>query len=85
LAGESPLEPKHNKRKKPICPVRAAIQEEVVRTLDEYVKLTFRQIEFLESGDHKSALEMDADLERKHGEKERAFRALLQHLDEHGC
>jgi hypothetical protein len=67
------------------CPLRKALQEELVRTLDDYVRLTFRQIELLKAGDDRSAFNLDIDLDRKNGEKQRAFGALLQHVKEHGC
>jgi hypothetical protein len=67
------------------CPLRKALQEELVRALDDYVRLTFRQIELLKAGDDKGALDMDGDLDRKNEEKQQAFGALLQHVKEHGC
>jgi hypothetical protein len=69
----------------PVCPERESIQAELLRAVDDYVRITSEQVELLKAGDHAGALQLANDLERKNGEQEQAFRALLQHVSVHDC
>jgi hypothetical protein len=67
------------------CLVRKALEAELLRTLEDVVVTTRQQVESLAAGEHISAEEMELRLEMKYRENQRAFDAVLRHLEEHGC
>jgi hypothetical protein len=67
------------------CAERQAIASELVKSLDEYIRLTRQQIDLLKTDDYQSAQDLAAELEAKNGQQERAFDTLLQHIKEHNC
>jgi hypothetical protein len=86
---ENPMEPKQPDQtsidEKPTCLVRKALEAELLRTLEAFVEATQEQVKSLAAGEHISAQEMELQLELKYRENQRAFDALLRHLEEHGC
>ncbi len=69
----------------PACPKREALQLAANVILQSLIDLTKQQIDALSVNDQSRLLTLDKHLEKKFGEKERAFGALRQHTKEHGC
>jgi hypothetical protein len=67
------------------CPQRAELQERAMEALRRLNKITHEQMETLKANNLARVLEIDKTLESLFGEKERAFGALKQHIEEHGC
>lgn len=67
------------------CPQREALQHDANTVLQKIIDLTRLQIDALSINDQARLLALDKQLEKKFGEKERAFGALRQHAKEHGC
>ena len=67
------------------CAKRDELSAKAAHVLGVIVKLGNEQIDCLKSNDQKRLLEIDKELERQYGEKQRAFGALREHSKEHGC
>ena len=67
------------------CATQDELSERAMAVLEDLFSLVHRQIEVLKNSDNKIAHSLDENIELLIGEKERAFGALRQHRDEHGC
>lgn len=67
------------------CRVRKELTATANTVLGDIADLSRRQIEALRAGDLNLLQRLDLQMERKFGEKERAFGALHEHTREHGC
>jgi hypothetical protein len=68
-----------------VCPVRDDLQQKAAAVLERIVQLTHRQIEAIKTGDARTLMAADKEVELAFGEKERTFGALNYHREEHGC
>jgi hypothetical protein len=67
------------------CAKRDELSTRAIEVLGKLNHLTAEQIDCLKANDEKRLMELDKNLETAFGEKERAFGALRQHTEEHGC
>lgn len=67
------------------CPKNLELLKIVVANLTKLSELSTAQAEARENGDVESATELDKQLDRLHGEKERSVGAWQEHVREHGC
>lgn len=73
------------KTRMPICERQSQLRAEVNAILERIDHVNKEQMEALHARDDERLLELDKQLELVFGEKERAFGALFQHREEHGC
>lgn len=73
------------KTRMPACERQSQLRAEVNSILERIDQLNKEQMEALKKRDDERLLQLDKQLELVFGEKERAFGALFQHRDEHGC
>jgi hypothetical protein len=67
------------------CPLRNELQREAMDALQVLIDLTKMQQEAIQQNDMKRLESLDLKLENTFGVKERAFGAIRQHMQEHGC
>ena len=68
-----------------MCQRQHELRERVNAILARIDQLNQGQMKALNEGDDQRLLELDKQMELTFGEKERAFGALFEHRDEHGC
>jgi hypothetical protein len=67
------------------CPRREELQSRALEALHNLNDLTNQQIHCLQAQNFGRLYEIDRQVELAFGAKERAFGALKEHSDEHGC
>ncbi len=69
----------------PLCPIRRELADTAADILERIIETNKAQIEALRNADFATLIRYDRELENLVGEKERAYGALRQHAQEHGC
>jgi hypothetical protein len=67
------------------CDKQQELRRAVASILERIDGLTKEQLDAIATGDDAKLMALDKKIELTFGEKERAFGALFQHRDEHGC
>lgn len=67
------------------CPEQDRLSAQTIEILGRIARTSQEQVTALKHGDQIALMHLDKELERLVGEKERAFGALKQHRQEHGC
>ena len=67
------------------CLQQNELRSRAIDMLQNLMRLTNEEIGCLIANDTKRLLELDKELEGVFGGKERAFGALREHIEEHGC
>jgi hypothetical protein len=68
-----------------MCDKQNELRQAATAILQQIDALTQQQLDAMRQGDDVRLMKLDKQLELVFGEKERAFGALHQHRDEHGC
>ncbi|HEU5020967.1 MAG TPA: hypothetical protein VFT60_03725 [Bryobacteraceae bacterium] len=67
------------------CPQRDELQKIALEVLQSLIDITKAQQEAVRRADIPLVESLDPKLETTFGKKERAFGALREHIEEHGC
>jgi hypothetical protein len=67
------------------CPEQDKLSSQAMEILSQIARTSQEQVTALKRGDQTVLMNLDKELERMVGEKERVFGALKQHRHEHGC
>ena len=69
-----------------VCEKQQELRQRATECLDQIDRLTKEQLAVMREEDgFERLMELDKELEMAFGAKERAFGALFQHRDDHGC
>ena len=67
------------------CEKQAELRRKATEILERIDKLTDQQIQAMQDRDDEKLMAADKELELLYGKKQRAFGALFEHRNEHGC